>query len=272
MLSIVDIKRELGKNIYIYPLIPSAIKSNSVDLHASRFAWSITNGKLLTCGNTITIPPHDTALIYTQEAIYVSNRIGGTYQSKVRLVSNGLGHISGSLDAQYIGLSIVAVHNVSNEAKELSVGSEFVTVTFDYLRSNDYADTVSHNNPPGHTGLITGFEGVRDYQKWEEENSWCRTKKDLFIKMTESEEYKECKRQFKKEQIRFNRKIWKKRSVKYFVLIAVWAALNYLLSRLADSTNLGSVSRWSAAVIKNFSIPLLISVIIPNMILDFKEP
>ena len=131
---------------------------------------------------------------------------------------------------------------------------------------------MSHNNPPGHTSLITGFEGVRDYWKWEEENSWCRTKKDLFIKMTESEEYKECKRQFKKEQIRFNRKIWKKRSVKYLSLIAAWVALNYLLSLLAYSVDLGSLSQWSAAAIENLSIPLLLSVIIPNIILDFKEP
>lgn len=274
MLSIVDIKRELGKNIYIYPLIPSAIKSNSIDLHASRFAWSISTRKSLSgSGDLITVPPHDTALIYTQEAIYISNKIGGTYHSKVRLVSNGFGHISGSLDAQYIGLSIIAVQNISDTPKEIIVGSEFVTLSFYYLHTNDYPGTVSHDNPPGHTSLITGYEGVKeDYEKWEEQNRWCRNKSDLRMQMINSDEYKDCKKQFQQEQLLFNRKLLKKRGIKYIGLIAAWVFLNLLLVVPAYSLRLGALSRWSAAAIENFSIPLLLSLIIPNIILDRKEP
>ena len=50
MLSIVDIKRELGKNIYIFPLDISSIKANSIDLHASQYAWSMQTKNLYTMG------------------------------------------------------------------------------------------------------------------------------------------------------------------------------------------------------------------------------
>lgn len=272
MLSIVDIKRELGRNIYIHPLNISSIKSNSIDLHASQFAWSISTKKSLFDGtNLIVIPPHDTALIYSKEAIYVSNKIGGTYHSKVRLVSNGLGHIGTTLDAQYIGLSVVALHNISDESKEIVVGSEFVTIIFNYLHSDDYIDIVSHDNPPGHPALVSNCDGYGAFQQWIEENRWCRSQGELYMQMVNSDAYKECKKQFKQEQILFNRKIWKKRGLKYLCLFVGWGLLNILLSLAAYSFDLGAISKFSVAVIENLSVPLLLSIIIPNMILDFKE-
>lgn len=272
MLSIVDIKRELGKNIYIYPLIPAAIKSNSVDLHASHFAWSVTTKKsLVSNGETITIPPHDTALVYSMEAIYVSNKIGGIYSSKVRLVSNGIGAVSGSLDAQYVGLSIISLHNVSDEPKEITVGSEFVTVTFFYLHSDDYADTISHNNPPGHVSLVSGYEDFQAYQKWEEDNRWCRTPSLLRTQMIHSNEYEACKKQFEQDEVLYNRKFWKKKSVKYGCLVGAWLLLNLALSLPAYSLTLGNFSALAKAMIENFSVPLLMCVIIPNIILDYRD-
>lgn len=272
MLSIVDIKRELGKNIYIYPLNISSIKSNSIDLHASHFAWSIATKKSLFDGNgLIIIPPHDTALVYSEEAIYVSNKIGGTYHSKVRLVSNGLGHIGTSLDAQYIGLSIIAIHNVSNEPKKIVVGSEFVTITFHYLHSDDYIDTISHDNPPGHPSLISNFEGLEEFQQWEEANRWCRSKAELYIQMTNSAEYKECKKQFQEEQIRFNRKFWKGKIIKYLIYILIWGILNIALAFPAYSFEMGGISKLSAVILENASVPFILSIIIPSLILDFKD-
>lgn len=273
MLSIVDIKRDLGKNIFIHPLDISSIKSNSIDLHASKFAWSISTKKPLFDGNdSILISPHDTALIYSKEAIYVSNKIGGTYHSKVKLVSTGLGHIGTSLDAQYIGLSVVALHNISDNIIKITVGSEFVTIIFHYLHSDDYIDTISHDNPPGHPALVSNFDGYDVFQQWIESNRWCRSKSELYMQMVNSSEFKECKKQFKEEQIRFNRKIWKRRGIKYSCLIAGWVILNILLSLPAYSFELGNISKLSVAVIENFSVPLLLSIIVPNLILDFKTP
>ena len=91
LLSIVDLKKELGNNIYIYPVHIESIKSNSIDLHISKFAWSLNTKKRIGDDEYIIIPAHDTALIYTEESIYVSRNIGGSYHSKVTLVSQGAG-------------------------------------------------------------------------------------------------------------------------------------------------------------------------------------
>lgn len=272
MLSIVDIKRELGKNIYIYPLTINAIKSNSIDLHASKFAWSVTTRKSLFDGmNKIIIPPHDTALIYSQEAIYVSNKIGGTYHSKVRLVSQGLGHIGTSLDAQYVGLSIIAVHNITDEPKEICVGNEFVTIVFYYLHSEDYVDTVSHDNPPGHPILLTNFENKEEFLNWEESNRWCRSKSDLFIAMKESEAYKECKKQFNIEQANFNRKYVRKKTIKYVLIIILWLLISAVLSIPAYFVEVEHVTSICAVLVEKMSLPVITAIIVPNIISDMKR-
>ena len=272
MLSIVDIKRELGKNLYIYPLTTSAIKSNSIDLHASKFAWSISTKKSLFNGvDKIIIPPHDTALVYSKEAIYVSNKIGGSYHSKVRLVSQGFGHIGTSLDAQYIGLSIVAIHNITDSPKEIGVGNEFVTVVFHYLHTDDYIDTVSHDNPPGHPSLIADFENVADFLDWEENNRWCRNKSDLYIAMINSSEYKECKKQFNTEQLVFNRKYIRKKIFKYTLIVIFWLLVNILLSIPAYFVEITPITDICTTLIEKLSLPIITSIIIPNIISDFRK-
>lgn len=134
MLSIVDIKKELGENIYLYPLTPSSIRGCSLDLRASEFGWSLkTNSRLKIDQGCLILNSNDTALIYTKESIYVSNRIGGTYHSKVGLVSSGLGHIGTTLDPKFFGQSLIAIHNHSEKDYKLEIGSEFVTIVFYYL-------------------------------------------------------------------------------------------------------------------------------------------
>lgn len=182
MLSIVDLKKELGKNIYIYPVHIESIKSNSIDLHVSKFAWSLDTKKRIGDDEYIIIAAHDTALIYTEEAIYVSNCIGGSYHSKVTLVSQGAGHIGTTLDAQYIGCSIIAVHNHSNRELKLKIGSEFVTLQFWYLNSPDYENAPSHDNEPGHPRMLNGFDDVESYIEWRDKNTWATRKKICILR------------------------------------------------------------------------------------------
>ena len=70
-LGFYDIINELGKNILIYPLDHCLIKGSSIDLSASKYAWSISDGKSLVKENNIIIPPKQTAIIFTNETIYV---------------------------------------------------------------------------------------------------------------------------------------------------------------------------------------------------------
>lgn len=264
MLSIVNIKNELGKNIYIYPLCEESIKSNSIDLKASKFAWSLSTKKSIFDGvNTLIIPPNDTALIYTQEALFVTNRIGGSYVSKIKLTTSGLSPISGNLDAQYIGLSLIPIHNHTNLPKEIRVGSEFVTVTFSYLNTPDYEDTVSHNNPPGHPSVISDFEKIADFSEWEEKNRWCRTKSELYKAMENSDEYKKCKENFIKEQEKFNRKYRKATLTKYTIAFILYIVFFTLLSIPSYFYDAGTVSTFCKSVFENIFIPMIIALLVP---------
>lgn len=111
ILSDTDIKKELGKDILIYPFRKSQLKGASYNLTASTLAWSLTTKKSIYVNGKIIIEPGITALIETNEVIWVSQKIAGTYHSKVGMVSQGTGHIGTTLDPNYIGPSLIAIHN-----------------------------------------------------------------------------------------------------------------------------------------------------------------
>lgn len=271
MLSVVDLKKELGDNIYVYPVHIESIKSNSIDLHVSKFAWSLSTKKSIGDDNYITVASNDTALIYTEESIYVSNKIGGSYHSKVTLVSRGAGHIGTTLDAQYIGCSIIAVHNHSKQNLELKVGSEFVTLQFWYLNSPDYENAPSHDNEPGHPRMLNGFDDVNLYIEWRDKNTWTTRKRDLYHKMIESKEYKKCKEEYQRELDKFNRDIIKKRTKKY-LSIGFFALLFCVLLCIPSYIfDFGKLSIFVRNTSERLLFPVILAVVTTYIIADIKS-
>lgn len=282
MLSVVDLKKELGENIYIYPVYKDSIKANSIDLHVSEFAWSLKTKKSIRNGDYIIIEPDDMALIYTEESIYVSHKIGGTYNSKVTLVSKGAGHIGTTLDAQYIGCSLIALHNHSLENLKLKIGSEFVTLQFWYLNSPGYENSPSHDNEPGHPRMLNGFADVDKYIEWRDRNPWTTRKMELFHKMTESDEYKVCKEEYEKELEKFNEqhqeeveelnKIVKKKQIrKYVIMILSMLIIGVLLLSAAFVVELGNVSSICREIFSKVACPVMVAIITANLIVDHHE-
>lgn len=271
MLSIVDLKKELGENIYVYPVHIESIKSNSIDLHVSKFAWSLSTKKSIGNEGYIIIEPNDTALIYTEESIYVSNRIGGSYHSKVTLVSRGAGHIGTTLDAQYIGCSIVAIHNHSKDSLKLKVGSEFVTLQFWYLNTPDYENAPSHDNEPGHPRMLNGFEDVNLYIEWRDRNTWTTRKKDLFLKMTESDEYKRCKDEYKRELDIFNHNKFKSRTKRYFKLGVVIFLICSLICVPSYILDFGTISTFIKNLGERILFPVMIAIVTTFIITDIRD-
>lgn len=167
MLSNVDIVNELKKkNIAISPLGKDTIKGASINLTASDMAWSYNTKKIIkptkveikdNNGNVtntvwdIIIPAKDTAIIVTNETIAVSNKIGGTYHSRVYDVSEGKGHIGTTLNPGWVGRSIIAVNNPSDETKTVRVNDPFVTVIFDYFKT---PTTLKEDNKPHREDII----------------------------------------------------------------------------------------------------------------------
>jgi deoxycytidine triphosphate deaminase len=216
MLSNEDIKKELGKNIYIYPLNVDNLKGNTINLSASQYAWSLKKECSIVTDNEISIPPNDTALIYTEETIYVTKKIGGTYHSKVKLVSKGLGHIGTTLDPEYIGPSLIAVHNHSDKKIIIKVGDTFVSLVLYYLHSPIPAKM--HNNAPGQKEVLSGLKDTDDAEVWLD-SDWCSVPEKLKQKMLESNSYKDMYQ--KKERLFTKRFKYLKTAGKYCIVLLI---------------------------------------------------
>lgn len=273
MLSIVDLKKELGHNIYIYPIHVNSIKSNSIDLHVSKFAWSVSTKKCISDEKKeyVNIASNDTALIYTEESIYVSNCIGGSYHSKVTLVSRGAGHIGTTLDAQYVGCSLIAIHNHGQEDLKLKIGSEFVTLQFWYLHTPDYENAVSHDNEPGHTKLLGGYEGIDSYIEFRNENIWATKKAALYHKMIESDEFKKCKDEFEKEIDEFSKSKLKVRKKRYTTVIVIAVLIVIGVSIPAYLLPFEQVNTIAKGVSERFIFPILVATITAFVFSDIKD-
>ena len=185
MLSRVDIMQELGDEILIHPLNLGNIKGSSINLSVGNHAWSLKTKKSIVADGKVVIPENDTAFILTKECLYVSDRISGTYHSRVTLTAKGLGHVGTTLDPNWIGCSLVMIHNHSDVEIPLKIGSPFVTVTLHYL------STPSIDNPTykgGRPELLNDFECSDEYMEWID-NGWQRSSVQLKEQMEGCDEY-----------------------------------------------------------------------------------
>ncbi len=155
ILSDVDIKREIGEGILIYPFQEGYLKGASYNLSASKLAWDLSTKKNIydDQAKAVIIPPNSTAVIETNETIWVSQKIAGTYHSRVSQVSHGTGHIGTTLDPNYIGPSLIAVHNHSQDPVKILLETEpFLTLTFHYLHTPSRKD--QHGNSHGRRDIL----------------------------------------------------------------------------------------------------------------------
>lgn len=225
MLSNVDIIKELGRNILISPLNLEKIKGSTIDLSASKFAWSVRTQKSIYDPNTgkIIIPASDTALIETAECLAVSDRIGGTYHSIVGLVSRGIGHISTTLDPGWIGSSLMAMHNTTNKDIDILTGQRIVSVALSYL---DTKATGHESNLGGRPELLNGYQLDDECRQWldrESQRNWDRLKDE----MTDSEEFQNLLARRKKRFHWLRGRV----AVNLFVLV-ICVAIHFLCSAL----------------------------------------
>lgn len=70
------------------------------------------------------LKPFETVLVLTREAIWVSKFIGGTFHSKVSLVTKGLGHVSTTLDPGWSGQLLVPLNNPTKKKIKVVVARD----------------------------------------------------------------------------------------------------------------------------------------------------
>lgn len=271
MLSKFDILNELGKEICVYPLNLDNIKENSINLCASEFAWTTISGDIYCDENEsdknkkfslqpdsthnkrislkqghsavvsdsqnnkyIVLFPLSTTLIETQEVLSVNSYIGGTYHSKVGMVSKGLGHIGTMVGPNFSGDSLIAFHNTSRNLIVLKTGDSFLSVVFHYL------DTpYTHINPTssGHTDKFSELGlYVTEEQSDALNQDWKKKFEDVCIKMCDSLEYKELQHQLREQKHKTIKKYFCRKNIFISLIVFVVLVVLYFTAYYIDKS------------------------------------
>ncbi|MEH2114366.1 hypothetical protein [Nostoc sp.] len=210
VLSYQDIIRELGRGILFHPLKPGSVKACDLCLTASEYAYAIGQQKRLTIETESNqdqpgkekkffyIPPRDTALVWTDESVWLSNRFRGPLYSVVEPVSEGLGHIGTRVNPCWTGILCIALHNVSDKAIRINVRD--VKRPIAYLAIEKLSSKYSSNRNSDISARLDLLRGrlnsqeITDYFN-QKENTWMKGDTEILKKlMLDSDEYKEISR------------------------------------------------------------------------------
>lgn len=258
MLSRRDIEKELGKGLCLYPLKPSNIKENSINLTISQYAWCQRDATVYWYGENqfslnankgmvrervtygkgqrsifkdpvndkwyLILLPHQTTIIETEEVIGIGENIGGAVHSKVGIVVQGIGDTGTMLGPGYCGHLMVSLHNITDDIVSLEIGETFVSLTFDYLNTRvtrTSATVSSHYDRLLEHGCILDSQGKEYFMQ-----DWKSNFSLLCNKMFESKEYVKYKNRIKKNQFKELRKYVNKRNITaLLIVIFVFAGL-----------------------------------------------
>ena len=129
-----DLQDQDENKLIISSYDPEKITPVGYDLRVGRTytTSNIKSREPLEKGDSFFLKPNSTALISTLEEIRMpkDKSISGLIQSKVSQVSKGLSHISTTVDPDYEGHLLIAVHNHSTKTIEFKYGDAFCTIVF----------------------------------------------------------------------------------------------------------------------------------------------
>jgi len=127
-------KYSSDENLIISPFSNDSLTPVGYDLRVGETAAiSTKSGRIqLVEGESFTIPASSTALVATLENIGMprDRSLSALIESKVTKVSKGLSHISTTVDPDWKGNLLIAIHNHSSEKFKLSYGETFCTIVF----------------------------------------------------------------------------------------------------------------------------------------------
>ena len=107
------------------------------------------------------LKPHETVLVLTRETIWVSKFIGGTFHSKVSLVTKGLGHVSTTIDPGWHGQLLVPLNNptkgkikivIAHDGENGKIFETFITMVL--FRSQEASLTEKSDNKSARIELL----------------------------------------------------------------------------------------------------------------------
>ncbi|WP_353929822.1 hypothetical protein WJM97_16150 [Okeanomitos corallinicola TIOX110] len=225
VLSDRDIIRELGKGIYFHPLKPSpkskrlkgSIRATDLCFTASENAYSIGLQQPLLIQTEpkpdkpneeqkfFYIPPRDTALVWTDESVWLSNQFRGPLYSVVEQASEGLGHIGTRVNPCWAGVLCIPLHNLSDKPLRIDVRNVNKPIAYMAIEKLSSSTNPDSDNP-GRMDLIEGKPNSQAISEFynKTENLWMKDSRKLREKMMyESEEYQNLKQDLKDTLISF---------------------------------------------------------------------
>jgi deoxycytidine triphosphate deaminase len=204
MLSDVNIKRELKKkNIAIFPFKPQNIEGCGIYITAGEWAWSLKSKNKISNNRTknIVIPANDTALVVSDENIFLDKKIAGVCLSRVGLISQGMGPIGAPMKPGYAGRLIISIQNQGNEEFSIKIGTKIAVVMFYELKTtatkgfdqnvpfSNLAETINMKvedrntliqNPMDDNAIKSSMISSSDYKKYMEEKTELKLEIDIW--------------------------------------------------------------------------------------------
>lgn len=171
VLSDADIQREMKNgNIFIAPFVQAQLQPSGYNLTPTKFFYSTKKKQFLPIVKNeeetyVMIDRNDTVLVRTRESIAISRTLTGAFYSKVKVVSEGFGHVSTTLDPNWEGQLLISLNNPTNRRLKFSIEKEvygkkisnsFVTLEFMYLNQ---ATMHLSDNPPGRLDILDSTIG-----------------------------------------------------------------------------------------------------------------
>ena len=151
--------------IYIAPFDKAQLQPAGYNLTPTRFFYSTKKKRFLSIIENsdevyVMIDRNDTVLVRTRESVAVSSALSGAFYSKVKVVSEGFGHVSTTLDPNWEGQLLISLNNPTNRKLKFSIEKKaygktiynsFVTVEFMGL---DSIPLKRSDNPPGRLDIL----------------------------------------------------------------------------------------------------------------------
>lgn len=165
-LSDVDIQKERKRGkIFIEPFDILQLQPSGYNLTPTRFFYSTKMKRFLNIIEEeeevyVMIDKNDTVLVLTRESVAISEALTGAFYSKVKVVSDGFGHVSTTLDPGWDGKLLISLNNPTNKKIKFSIEknvygkiiyNSFVTLEITYLtnKSSNHSD-----NPPARLDIL----------------------------------------------------------------------------------------------------------------------
>jgi len=219
-LSDVDLSKKLGRDIYISNFKQDTVKSAGIGVTIG-MAWALDKERKVTdriiCeldhrGEVVhnektklemSVPANGSAIIVTDESIYLNNTITGTCHSRVSLVAAGWGHIGTMIMPESVGPLVITIHNNTQNLIPMKHREEIAVIMFDELASEaTHSPVVLRREVNNRTALLenAGVTLLPD------ENraitvSVARGVDDVLSEMKDNEHYKAFKNKYKKWKI-----------------------------------------------------------------------